>query len=48
MGGDQTLGGEHTMQCTDGVLQNCTPETFIKLTNVIPINLIFKKEKYFR
>ena len=35
------MGGEHTMQYTDGVLQNCTLETYVMLlTNVIPINFI--------
>ena len=39
--GDLTWGGEHTIQYTDGVLQNCTLETYIiLLTNVIPINSI--------
>ena len=36
---DLTLGGEHTIQCTDDVLQKCTHETYILLlTNVTPIN----------
>ena len=35
MKGDLTLGGEHTIQYTDDVLQNCTPETdTIVSTNV--------------
>ena len=39
--GNLTLGGEHTMQYRDDILQNCTPETYIiLLTNVTPINLI--------
>ena len=39
--GDLTLGGEHTMQFTDDVSQNCTFETYIiLLTDVTPINLI--------
>ena len=39
---DLTQGGEHTIQYTDDVLQDCTPETYIiLLTNVTPIN--FKK-----
>ena len=38
---DLTWGGEYTIQYTDDVLQNCTPETCINLlTNVIPINSI--------
>ena len=28
MEGDQTLGGEHTMQYIGNLLQNCTPETY--------------------
>ena len=41
MEGDLTLGGEHTMQYTDGVLQNCTLKTYmILLTNITLINLI--------
>ena len=37
--GDLTLDGEHKIQYTDDVLQNCTPETYIiLLTNVTPIN----------
>ena len=43
MEGDLTWGGEHTVQCTENVLQNCTPETYIiSLINVTPINLIKK------
>ena len=35
MEGDLTWGGEHTIQYTDGVLYDCTPETYIiLLTNV--------------
>ena len=26
---DLTWGGEHTMQYTDNVLQNCMPETYV-------------------
>ena len=41
MEGDLTWGGEHTIQYTDDVLQNCTPEIYIiLLTNVTPINVI--------
>ena len=41
MEGDLILGGEHTMQYTDDVLQNCTLEIYIMLlTSVTPINLI--------
>ena len=40
--GDSTWGGEHTMQCTDDVLDHCTPETCkILLTSVTQ----FKKMK---
>ena len=43
---DLTWGGEHTIQYTDDVLQNCTPETYIiALTNVTPVNLNNKKIK---
>ena len=41
MEGDLTLGGEHTTQYIDDVLQNRTPETYIIiLTNVTPIKSI--------
>ena len=44
MEGDWTCGGgEHTIQYTDDLSQNCTPESYvILLTNVTPINSIFK------
>ena len=42
MEGDLTWSGEHTIQYTDDVLQNCTPETYIILTNVTPVNFILK------
>ena len=46
MEGDLTWGDEHTIQYTDDVLQNCTPETYITLlTNVITINSIKIKKK---
>ena len=39
--GDQTFGGERTVQCTDHVLQNCTLEIcIISLINATPINLM--------
>ena len=39
MEGDLSWGGEHTVQCTNDVSYNCTPETYIiLLTNVTPIN----------
>ena len=43
-------GGEHTIQCTDNVLQNCTPKTYlILLTKLTPINSIKKQyEDLFR
>ena len=55
MEGDLTWGGEHTVQYTDDVLENCiTPETYIiLLTNVTPKILIktnkrrIKKERKF-
>ena len=31
MEGDLTWGGEHTVQCTGDVLQNCAPDTCIIL-----------------
>ena len=35
---------KHTIQYTDDVLQNCTPETYvILLTNVTPVNSIENK-----
>ena len=44
MEGDLTWSGEHKIQFTDDVLQNCTPETYIiLLTNVAPINTINKR-----
>ena len=43
MEGDLTGGGEHTIQCTDDVLYNRTPETYvIVLTSVTPVNSILK------
>ena len=43
MEGDVTWGGDHTIQCTDGVLYDCTAETYIiLLTKVTPINSIKK------
>ena len=40
-------GGKHTIQYTDDVLQNCTPETYIIfLTNVTSINSIKKIYHY--
>ena len=42
--GEQLLGSEHTVQCTDDVLQNCTPETYrMLLTNNIPLYLVEKE-----
>ena len=38
---EMTWGGEHTVQYTDDVLQNYTPETYIiLLTSATPINSI--------
>ena len=46
MQGVVTWGGEHAIQYTDDVLQNCTPDTYlILLANVTPINAINKKSK---
>ena len=40
---DLTLGGGHTMQYTDHILNKCTLDTYmILLTNVTTINLILK------
>ena len=37
MEGDWTWGGEHTVQYTEGALQNCTPDTSLTLfTGVTP------------
>ena len=41
MEGDLTWGGEHTIQYTDDVFQNCIHETYvILLINVTPKNSI--------
>ena len=40
---DLTLGGEHTMQYSDDVLQNSTLESYIILTNVTPVNKTSKR-----
>ena len=41
MGEDSTGGGEHTIQYTDDVLQNCTPKTYIiLLASVTPMKSI--------
>ena len=40
----ETWGDEHTIQYTDDVLYNCTPETYIiLLTTATPIKSINKK-----
>ena len=43
---DLTWGGEHTIQYTDDVLQNCTPETYNFINQYHPQNSIkiLKKE----
>ena len=39
MGGDLTLGGEHTIQETGDAFQNCMLETYvILLTKASPVN----------
>ena len=38
--GDQNMGGEDTMQYTNDVLQNFTPENYMLLINVTQINSI--------
>ena len=46
MEGGLTQGGELTIQYTEDVLQNCTPEIYITLlTSVTPINVIFLKKQ---
>ena len=43
MEGDVTWGGEHTVQYTGDISQNCTLETYIILSNeVTPMNSIKK------
>ena len=43
MAGDLTWGGEHTMQYTDNILQNRTPEAYIiLLISVTPMKSIEK------
>ena len=45
MEGDLTWGGEHTIQYTDDVLQNCKPDTYIiLLTSITLINSMSKTE----
>ena len=47
MEGDLTWGGEHTVQYTDDVLQNCIPETYIiLLTNATLINSVKKRDTF--
>ena len=44
---DLTWGGQHTVQYTDDVLQNCILETYIiLLTNVTPGNSIKIEKKH--
>ena len=44
---DLTWGGEHTIQCTDDVLQNCALETCtVLLTSVTSISSIKRKESH--
>ena len=46
MDGHLTWRGEHTIQCTGDVLQNCSPEMYKNLvTSVTPINSIKRKIK---
>ena len=37
MEGDLTQGSEHTIQYTDNVLQNSTPETYIILLTIVTL-----------
>lgn len=39
--GETRPGGEHTIEYTDVLLQSCTPEVYMLITNVTLIN--FKK-----
>lgn len=43
--GEVTWGGEHAIQYTDDVLENCIPEAYILVTNVPQINSIKHKMK---
>ena len=46
---DLTQGGEHTIHCTDDVLQNRVPETYvILLTKVTPINSLKKENELYQ
>ena len=45
MDGDLTWGGEHTMQSTDDVLQNCAPESYIFLLTSVTPNKFNEKKK---
>ena len=40
MEGGLTQCGEHTIQYTDDVLQNCTPETYIILLTNVTLNQV--------
>ena len=50
MGGFLIWDGEHTVQYTDDVLQNCTPDIYIiLLTNATLVKSIkIKKEKHYK
>lgn len=37
--GDQTLGDENTLQCTDDVLWNYTPVTYTRLPQYIKLKI---------
>ena len=43
-GGDLTLGGERAIEHTDGVLQNCTLETYLILLTNVTFKEFNKKE----
>ena len=43
---DLTWGGEHTVKCVDGVVENHAPETcMILLTSVTQKNLVKRKKR---
>ena len=43
--GDLTWGGEHTVQYADGVLQKCTPKTYILLLTTVTLINSIKQNK---
>lgn len=43
---DLTCGGEHTVECTDDVLQNFAPETSITLLTSVTLIHSIKQKKH--